>query len=289
MRYLIIQTLLVLLLASSPSAHAADETSAEKYELQYKFSMGEVLRYRVKHAADMRTTIEETSQQAESKSESIKAWKVTDVLPNGEIEFVHVVEVVRMTNQVPNRADSVYDSEIDKTPPVGFEQVASAIGVPLSVIRMTPAGKIVKRVEKHPQPASTVDMPITLQLADKPVVVGEQWDATYDVQVERKSGAKLQIRTRRVCTLKKVEAGIASIKVDYQVLTPISPYIESQLVQRMAKGLVRFDIERGRVVSQVLDINRRVLGFSGRTSSMHYVSRYEERLLKTGERLASRK
>jgi len=289
MRFLIIPSIMVLLLVSSPSVYAADETSAEKYQLQYKFSMGEVLRYRVKHVADMRTTIEETSQQAESKSESIKAWKVTDVLPNDEIEFVHVVEIVRMTNQVPNRAEIVYDSEVDKTPPVGFEQVASAISVPLSVIRMTPAGKIVKRVEKHPQPASTVDMPITLQLADKPVAVGEQWDATYDVQVERKSGAKLQIRTRRVCTLKKVEAGIASIKVDYQVLTPISPYVESQLVQRMAKGLVRFDIERGRVVSQVLDINRRVLGFSGGPSSMHYVSRYEERLLKPGERLASRK
>jgi len=289
MRYQFIQSILVLLLVSSSTAYAADETSAEKYQLQYKFSMGEVIRYRVKHAADMRSTIEETSQQAESKSESIKAWKVTDVLPNGEIEFVHVVEVVRMSNQVPNRAEIYFDSEIDKTPPIGFEQVASAVGVPLSVIRMTPAGKIVKRTEKHPQPASTEDMPITLQLAEQPVAVGEQWDATYDVLVERKSGDKLKIRTRRVCTLKKVEAGIASIKVDYQVLTPISPYIESQIVQRMAKGTVRFDIEQGRAVSQLLDIDRRVLGFSGGSSSMRYVSRYEERLLKPGERLASRK
>jgi len=91
-------SLLVLLLASSASICSAEKTSSKKYLLQYKFAMGEVLRYRVNHMVDMRSTIEGTSQQAESKSESIKAWKVTDVLPNGEIEFVHVVEVVRMSN-----------------------------------------------------------------------------------------------------------------------------------------------------------------------------------------------
>jgi len=280
MKYSIVYAVLLGLLLGSPSV------GAEKYQLQYKFSMGEVLRYRVEHTVDMRSTIEGTSQQAESKSESIKAWKVTDVLPNGEIEFVHVVEVVRMSNQVPNRATSVFDSENDATPPPSFEQAARAIGVPLSVIRMTPAGEIVERVEKHPQPEASDDMPITLQLAAKPVAVGEQWDATYDVPVERKSGAKLQVRTRRVCTLKKVEAGIATIWVEYQVLTPVSSFIKSQLVQRMTKGLVRFDLERGRVVSQKLDADRRVLGFAGGSSSMHYVSRYKERLLKPGEKLA---
>ena len=57
---------------------------------------------------------------------------MTDVLPNGEMEFVHVVETVRMTNTVPNRGTTKYDSEVDKTPPLGFEQAARAVGVPLS-------------------------------------------------------------------------------------------------------------------------------------------------------------
>ncbi len=286
MKYLIANSLLVLFLFSSMPAHAANKASAKKYQLRYKFELGEVLRYQVKHSADVRSTIEDTTQQAESKSESIKAWKVTDVLPNGEIEFVHLVEVVRMSNKVPDRAITKFDSEADKTPPSGFEQAARAIGVPLSVIRMTPRGEIVEREEKHPQPEASDDMPITLRLAEKAIAVGEQWDATYDVQVERKSGAKLRVRTRRVCTLQKVKTGIATIKVDYQVLTPINAFIESQLVQRLAKGTVRFDLKRGRVVSQKLDTNRRVLGFAGAASSMHYVSRYEERLLKPGEKLA---
>lgn len=279
---------LILLLA--PAADAAKKSSgkkhAQKHLLQYKFAMGEVLRYHVHHATDIRTTIEESTQQAESISDSIKAWKVTDVLPNGEMEFVHVVETVKMTNTVPNRGTTKYDSEADKTPPVGFEQAARAVGVPLSVIRIQPDGQIVEREEKHPQPPATEDMPITLRLPSEAIAVGEQWDYTYHVDALRKNQAKLKVKTRRVCTLKSMKAGIATIAVEYQILTPVSAYIESQLVQKLTKGKVRFDVDAGRTVSQEFEADRRVIGFSGKASSMHFVSRMEERLLKSGERLA---
>lgn len=278
-----------LLIASSLVAGATEEPAAgQKVKLAYKFRMGEVLRYSVKHAADIESTIEGTSQQAETTSESIKAWKVTDVLPNGEIEFVHLVEHIRMSNRVPNRAVTEYDSERDKTPPPGFEQAARAVGVPLSVLRIKPSGEIVSREEKHPQPEVTDDMPITLRLPDRPIAVGEEWDESYDVAVDQKSGAQQQIRTRRVCQLETVQNGIATISVEYQVLTPVSAFVESQLVERMAKGTVRFDIAKGRIASQQMDVDRRVLGFSGDSSMMHFVSRLEERLLKPQERLAKK-
>ena len=119
--------------AEPSSSAAAEKSTGEKYLLRYKFQLGEVLRYRVKHSATISSTIEGTSQQAESTSQSVKALKVTDVLPNGEMEFVYLVEVVRMSNCVPNRALTSYDSELDETPPPGFEQAARAVGVPFSV------------------------------------------------------------------------------------------------------------------------------------------------------------
>lgn len=269
----------IVLFQSAPAMSAADE----QVQLTYKYEMGEVLRYGVKHSANIESTIQGTTQQAETVSESVKAWKVTDVLPNGEMEFVHVVEKVRMTNRVPNRATAEFDSERDTTPPPGFEQAARAVGVPLSVNRIKPNGEIVSREIKHPQPEVTDDLPITLRLPDDPVEVGAQWDESFDVVVDNK-----QIRTRRLCTLESVQNGIATISVDYQVLTPISPRIESQLIERMTKGTVRFDIAKGRIVSQQHDVDRRLLGFSGDTSVMHFVSRIEERLLKANERLAER-
>ena len=73
---------------------------------------------------------------------------------------------------------------------------------------------------------------------------------------------------------------MATIKVDSQILTPINdPAIEAQLIQRLSDGYVKFDIERGRVVSQQLDLDKHVIGFSGASSSMHYVNRFTEKLL----------
>ncbi|HCK42736.1 MAG: hypothetical protein CMJ72_12390 [Planctomycetaceae bacterium] len=289
MRYqrqaLVVLTQFMVLSQALAVVDAAEDV--EKHLLQYKFQMGEVLRYGVNHSTNIRTTIEATTQEAESQSESIKAWKVTDVLPNGEIEFVHVVEQVRMSNRVPNRALRKFDSELDKEPPPGFEQAAGAVGIPLSVIRIRPSGEVTNRKEKHPQPAPSKDLPMMPVLPEEPMAVGEEWSFIYDIEVSRQDGTKQKVRTRRVCTLEQVKAGVATFTAEYQILTPVSAAIESQLIDRQTQGKVRFDIERGRIISQKFDADRRVIGFSGDASSMHFVSRMEERLLKPEERLAS--
>jgi hypothetical protein len=266
-------------------AKDAEETSAGqgKHLLRYKFAMGEVLRYDVRHATNVRTTIDESTQQAQTQSDSVKAWKVTDVLPNGEMEFMHVVEWVRMSNEAPEQPTNIYDSRTDKQPPRGFELAARAVGMPLSVLRIAGDGEITFREEKHPQPRATEDMPITLRLPKERVAVGEKWSHPYDVPAERKSGAKLQVRTRRVCTLKSVKSGVAVIAVEYQILTPVEPYVRSQLIERLTEGTVRFDIEHGRILEQEHNVDKRVLGFAGKASSMHFVSRLQEKLLPQSE------
>ena len=103
-------------------------TPAKKYSLRYKFALGDIIRYEVDHRASVRTTIEKITQSAVTRSESLKVWKIIDVMPNGEIELVHQVDSVRMTNKLPDRAEMVYDSRKDRTPPPGFEDAARAIG-----------------------------------------------------------------------------------------------------------------------------------------------------------------
>ena len=255
--------LAIIYALSSATSHAADA----KHLLRYKFEMGEVLRYRVEHRAHVNTRIDETSQEVESTTESVKAWKVTDVLPGGEIEFIHMVESARMTNRRPQHDVAEFDSRDEGEPPPFFAAAARSIGVPLTLIRMTPTGEIVRREEKHPQPKVTEDMPITMRLPDKAVAVGAKWSQSYDVSAQRKSGAQIKIKTRRLCKLESVKAGIAVISVDYQILTPVDPYVKSQLVERLTAGTVRFDIERGRIVAE---------------------EQRQERLMKPGEKLAAR-
>jgi hypothetical protein len=250
-----------------------------KVLLQYKFAMGEVLRYQVRHSTNLRTTIDNTTQQVETHSESVKAWKVTDVLPSGEMEFMHVVERVKMTNREPDHPINKYDSTVDKTPPRGFEQAAGAVGVPLLIVRIAPTGEVTAREEKRPQPSHTADMPITLELPREPVSVGERWSHSYDVPANRQSNTKMIVRTRRLCKLRQVRGGVATIDVQYQILTPVDPFVRAQLIDRLTDGAVRFDIRRGRIIEQEHNVDKRVLGFRGNTSSVHLVARLQERLI----------
>jgi len=266
---------------STPAKPAADAAApaSEKYLLRYKFAMGEVLRYDVNHATKTRNNMEGHTQEVETQSESVKSWKVTDVLPNGEMEFIHVVEWVKMSNDSPDTKANVYDSRQEAAVPRGWEQVARAVGVPLSIVRISADGKVTHREQKHPQPKAQEDMPITLGLPDGEIAVGEKWSHPYDVTVQRKSGAGLQIQTRRVCQLREVKNGVAVIGVEYQILTPVDPYVRAQLVERLTEGTVRFDVDKGRIVQQEHNVDKRILGFAGKASSMHFVSRLQERLL----------
>ncbi|MEM9657105.1 MAG: hypothetical protein AAF961_01980, partial [Planctomycetota bacterium] len=254
-------------------------TDDAKHLLRYRFEMGEVLRYRVRHATNVRTTIDGTTQQVESQSESIKAWKVTDVLPSGDMEFVHMVEQVKMSNRMPGGQVNEFDSQNDQSPPPTFAKAAAAVGVPLSVLRIEPDGAVARREQKHPQPPASDDMPITLVLPAEPIAVGDKWDAVYEVPAQRKSKASIKVRTRRLCRLTAVKSGVAVIEVDYQILTPIDSYVRSQLLERLTSGVVRFDIERGRIITQRHNVDDRVLGFAGQASSVHFVARTQERLI----------
>ena len=163
------------------------------------------------------------------------------------------------------------------------------MGVPLTQVKMTPHGKVIKRVEKALQAGNRRDTPIAIPLPEEPVKIGAVWNEPHDVTVQLPGGKSRKVSTRRRFQLKSVKTGVATITVAYQVLTPINnAQIKAQLLQRLHKGVIRFDIDEGRVIAQRLDIDDRAIGFSGPASSTHYLMRFEERLLKPNERVAAK-
>lgn len=269
-------------LVASPAA--ADET----HLLRYRAHAGEVLRWEVDQRSSVRNTMEGTTQEAQTKTVSTKAWKVIDVTPDGEIEFINLVEKVRMQNKLPDRAEMTFDSTEAGDPPAGFEDAARSVGVPLSRIRMTPRGEIVERDIKHRQLASDPDELVVMLLPEGPIEVGAAWNQEQSVRVNVKGGGARVIDARRKHRLKAVEGGVAEIETEFQPLTPTTPEIDGQLAPRRVKGVVRFDLEAGRIVSQRLEGDERVLGFAGPSSSMHLRTRLEERLLAAPAEVASR-
>lgn len=261
-------------------AEAPAKPDGKKYDLRYKVNRGDVLRYEVTHRASIRSTIDNTTQAAQTKTDSMKAWKVTDVLPEGDIEFTNVVEKVHMVNQLPEKDPVEYDSTKDAVAPPGFEDAAKAVGVPLSVMRITPRGKVVRRDVKIRGQSAEDDAPIVLRLPEQPVAIGDTWDESFEVQVKLDKTNTKMIQTRRHHKLADVKNGIATIEVTYQVLSPIDATIETQIVQRLMEGEARFDIEKGQLIGQQMDVDKRIIGFAGATSSMQYIMKMEESLVK---------
>jgi len=272
----------LLLVAEKPA-----KPESRLYELRYKVKRGDVLRYDVAHRASFRTTIDKTTQSAQTRTDSTKAWKITDILPNGDIEFTNVVEKVHMVNQLPDKDAVEYDSSVDQTPPAGFEDAAKAVGVPLSVMRITPRGKVVKRELKVPGQGAEDDAPIVVRLPEKKVAVGDTWDEPFEIKVQLADKSTKTLQTRRHHKLDNVKDGIATIAVTYQVLTPVDPQIEAQIVQRLMSGEVQFDVEKGRVLGQQMDVDKSVIGFAGPTSSMQYIMKMEEKLIKEDPKMAA--
>jgi hypothetical protein len=254
--------------------------SGPKYTLRYKFQPGEVIRTQVWHQANSETTISGTTQTAETTSGSVKVWRFKAVEPDGHITFDHSVESVDMRQKLSDHQEVAYNSKTDKEPPPMYAAVAKEVGVLLTEVTIDPTGKILKRIDQGKTTTDPQNSDMVVPLPAGPVAVGESWNISQDVPIALDEGETKIIKTRQHYTLEKVIHGVATISVATQVLTPVNnPAIQSQLVQRLTQGTIRFDLDAGHVISKQLDLDERVLGFHGADSSVHFVGRFTEEYL----------
>lgn len=259
------------------------------YRLAYRFAAGDVLRTKVVHLATVETKIKGTAQTTKSRTLSTRAWRIHEVDAAGNITFDNVVERLEMWNSVEGRQEVHYDSDTDKTPPAEFASVASSVGKVLATITIDPYGRILSRnnAQAHYNPGIG-DLTVPFPPADKqPIKPGVSWSIPDELKLPVEGGTIKKIQTQQHYKLEKVEAGIATIAVETQVLTPINdPKLQSQLVQRLQKGTIKFDIDAGRLLHKQLDIDQAVFGFSGPDSHMQYLARFTEEPLKDSEKTA---
>lgn len=278
--------------AKSNTAAEPEKKPAEagtKHTLRYKFQAGETLRWQVVHRVLVETTVSGTTQTAETTSSSTKAWLIKSVAADGSITFENSVEDVDMRTKLSGRMEVHYNSKTDSAPPHGFESIAKSVGVPLSRVHISAQGKVLGRERITPQPNQENEGQITLLLPENPVTVGQTWSQPSLVEIPLPGGGLKKIRTMQTFTLMDVKTGVATIHFSTQILSPIDdPAVESQLIQRELAGTVRFDIDAGRTLGQQMDIDKRVVGFRGQASTMHYVTRFTEQLQKEEPKTAAR-
>jgi hypothetical protein len=258
------------------AAHA-DQGDSTTYHLRYNFSPGEVFRTKVIHLVSVETTIQGVTETAKTRSVSTKAWKIEQVANDGRTTFHYVVESVSMWHQMSGRQEVRYDSTKDEQPPPEYQHVAGSIGEPMATVTIAPNGEIVQRENARPQFNPGIGE-LTVALPKEPVAVGHQWSTEGEISLRaRPSDPIKRVKLRQQYTLEKVQTGVATINVTSQVLTPLSdPALQSQLVQRIKKGHIKFDVDAGRILSQQMDSDEMVIGFNGPDSNMKYLSRLTE-------------
>ncbi len=270
----------------SPSAEQGEE---EKYTLRYCFHPGETLRWEVEHRTRIRTSVSGSTQTAETISDSLKVWRVKQVNPDGTASFEHLVEWVDMRQKLAGSEEVRYNSRTAAKPPLGFEDVAASVGVPLAMITMDAQGKILKRERKNTKGMAANEGPITIPLPEEPIAVGHVWTFPCDIDVPLETGGVKKIKALQQFKLESVKTGVAAIRVSTQILSPVTdPAIEAKVVQSESTGVVRFDIDAGRIIGQQMDVDKHVVGFRGEASSLHYVTRFTEKWLPETARSAEK-
>lgn len=250
----------------------------EKVSLQYKFAEGDVLRAKVVHLVTVETKIKGSTQTAQSRSISTKNWKVESVDEEGLATFVHSVENIDMWQKVTDRPEQTYNSDQDDTPPAIYSEAAKSVGVPLARITVDRLGRLVDR--DHLAGAASSESQILAILPEEPVAVGASWYSLDQIAIRTGKGQQASIKTRQVFRLESVTDNVATIATEAQILTPIDdPAVKVELIQKLVKGKIKFDIEAGRIVSQKLDLDETVIGFQGEASVMNYLGRMTEELL----------
>ena len=175
-----------------------------------------------------------------------------------------------------------YNSNTDEQAPTGFETVADSVGKVLSLITLNNRGEVVGRKNKHNATTSPNEGQVTMTLPEEPVAVGETWSFPYEMVIPSNNGTVVKIKTQQKYSLERVKTGVATIRMATVILTPVhDPAIEAQLIQRQTEGSIRFDVDAGRLLSQQMDLDKRVVGFAGKTdpSSLHYLTRFTEDLV----------
>ncbi len=250
--------------------------TGEKYLLRYNLLPKTKIVSEVTHLAKTNTKINDVEQSSQSRTVSRKVWTVTEVASNGDMTFVHQVDSVDMSQRIGDGEEIHYNSKSDTQPLEVFAKVAETIGKPIATVTISPSGQVVRRSEE-PQGANLGMGDITIPMPDQAIQIGDQWETSREIRIRRPDGTPKTIKVRELYTLEKVSAGVASIAIRSEPLTPLTePEVEAQVLQQLSNGQIRFDLDSGRLISKNLKWDKTVVGFSGAGSVMDYSARLDE-------------
>ena len=250
--------------SAGPAAVQSEDTPT--YQLRFRFTPGQDLYYVSPGGASYVVTYNQQADTVLHTAMFLRHMTVSQINDDGSADVQLVLDRAYMTAD-NGGVKSVYNSEIPDKVPTEFESVHSSIGKPQK-FRLSPLGKILP-IPNETKSLEQVELLFTLP--EQPIAVGATWKERFEasVPVNRESKLMRPIKMERRFELTSVDEGIATITMNTVPLTPLNdPFQESQIIQRKARGVIRFDIEKGLLVDRQLRVVEEVIGQDGPGSSL---------------------
>lgn len=287
MRQSLLAAALTFICLASPT-NGDELASGQKYLLRYSLTAGEQLRFEVTHLAKTKTRVQGTEDMTQVTTTSQRRWDVIDATRSA-MKFEHIIDSVEMTQQQGEGEEIRWDSRSDATPPAAFAVVSQQIGKKLATVTVNPQGEETGREDHAGSKASLGMGSLTLAFPAEPIAIGHSWIVPREVQTRTDDGEVKTIKINERYTLDKVKTGVATILVKSEPITPINEEsVRAQVVQQLSNGVIRFDVDNGRMLSKQLDWDETVVGFQGANSMMEYRAKLTETLSDDVEHTASR-
>lgn len=248
------------------------------YELKYKLKKGEQIRFTTEQSVATKFSMAGAKEESSSRSKSSKTWKVVNVDRLGRITFSLTLNSINMWQKTGEASPIAYDSTKNKKIPDEYSTVADSVGKTLAIFTIAPNGKVIDRKSNIRENNFGVGK-VTIPLPEKPVPVGYVWNVPTLLQATDDHDKNIQLKARVHYELAKVTGHTAYIRFKTQVLTPVtSEKVKSTIMQKMTKGEIAFDLEKGRPSVKVVRWNEKAQGFEGPDSFLEYVGKMSERL-----------
>lgn len=250
----------------------------QTYDLAYKLKKGEEIRWEFEQVVTTKFQMAGEVEESSSRSENTKLWKVVNVDQLGNMTFAYTIEWVKMFTKVGETDPVSYDSKTDKEVPDLYAGTADDVGKPLAIFSISPNGTILDRKSNLKQDVFGIGK-VTIPLPDKAVPVGHKWNVPTVLSANDEHGEK-KLKARILYELANVKDQNAYIRFRTEVLTPVtSEKVRSTIMQKMTKGIVVFDMKRGRPILQRMEWDEKAQGFEGPDSYLKYVARMSEKII----------
>ena len=249
------------------------------YKLEYKLKEGDEIRFTTEQSVATKFSMAGEKEESSSRSMSAKTWRVLNVDRLGQITFSLTLDSINMWQKTGEGSPIAYNSTKDKKIPDEYATVADSVGKALAIFTVSPNGKVLNRKSSLRENNFGVGK-VTTPLPEQAVPVGYVWNVPTLIRATDDHDKNIQLKARVRYELAKVTGHTAYIRFKTEVLTPVtSEKVKSTIMQKMTKGEIAFDMEKGIPSVKVVRWNEKAQGFEGPDSFLEYVGKMSERLV----------